>query len=150
MSPTVKTKLQISSPAFKHEGYIPKEYTCDGSGIRPELTIKGLPTDTKSVVVIAEDPDAPGGIFTHWLAWNIPPAETIQSNSVPGQEGKNSKGTLGYVPPCPPSSVHRYFFRVYALDRLLDMKRIYAKAQLELAVNEHSIAQGELIGRYQK
>jgi len=146
----IKTTLAITSPSFEHEGLIPREHSCEGSGKSPELNIGGLPLDTKSLAIIVEDPDAPGGIFTHWLTWNIPPAETIQAGAKPGQEAKNSKGTMGYTPPCPPSGVHRYYFKVYALDTLLDMRKSYDKASLELAIDKHAIAYGELMGRYQK
>jgi Raf kinase inhibitor-like YbhB/YbcL family protein len=146
----LKTKLGISSPSFKHEGWIPKEYSCEGSGMNPGLTIEGVPTDAKSLCIIVEDPDAPGGIFTHWLAWNIPPAETITANSVPGQEGLNSRGETGWTPPCPPSGAHRYYFRVFALDKLLDINKKYDKLSLEHAIEGHVIAFGELMGRYQK
>jgi len=145
-----KTKLEISSPSFKHEGWIPKEYSCEGAGKNPELTIGDIPHDAKTLAIIVEDPDAPGGIFTHWLAWNIPPAEKISANSVPGQEGLNSRGQMGWTPPCPPSGAHRYFFKVFALDKLLDMNKKFDKLSLEDAMDGHIVAYGELMGRYQK
>jgi Raf kinase inhibitor-like YbhB/YbcL family protein len=146
----VKTVLEITSPSFKHEGWIPKVYSCEGEGKRPELTIGGVPHEVKSLCIIVEDPDAPGGIFTHWLAWNIPPAETITTDSTPGQEGLNSRGAMGYTPPCPPNGVHRYFFKVFALDKILNMSGKFNKLSLEHAMEGHVIAYGELMGKYQK
>jgi Raf kinase inhibitor-like YbhB/YbcL family protein len=116
METAVKTILSVSSPAFEHEGFIPMDYTCEGSNKRPDLIIRGIPEEAKSLAIIVEDPDAPGKIFDHWLVWNIPPADTIPTNVVPGLEGKNSKGKIGYTGPCPPSGTHRYFFKVYAVD----------------------------------
>jgi len=144
----VKTILEVTSPAFDHEGFIPKEYSCDGPGYSPELNIGGLPLETKSLAIIVEDPDAPKGLFTHWLVWNVPPADVIQSNSKPGQEAVNSAGTVGYTPPCPPSGTHRYYFKVYALDTLLDMRKNFDKTALEQEISEHVIAYGELMGRF--
>ena len=146
----VKTVLEISSPAFNHEGWIPKEYSCEGAGKSPEIRIESIPDEAKSLCIIVEDPDAPGGIFTHWLTWNIPPSEKITANSVPGQEGLNSRGQIGWTPPCPPSGVHRYYFKVHALDRLLDINDKFDKLSLEHAMEGHVIAYGELMGRYQK
>jgi Raf kinase inhibitor-like YbhB/YbcL family protein len=146
----IKTVLEISSPSFKQDGWIPKEYSCEGEGTNPELRIGSIPNDAKSLCVIVEDPDAPGGIFTHWLTWNIPPAETITANSTPGQEGLNSRGSMGYTPPCPPSGAHRYYFKVYALDRLLDMNQKFDKLSLEHAMEGHVIAYGEMMAKYQK
>lgn len=146
----VKTVLEISSPAFKHEGWIPKDYSCEGAGKNPELRIDSIPNDTKSLCIIVEDPDAPGGIFTHWITWNIPPAEKIAANSVPGQDGLNSRGQIGWTPPCPPSGTHRYYFKVHALDRLLDINKQFDKLSLEHAMEGHVIAYGELMGKYQK
>lgn len=146
----IKTVLEITSPAFKNEGWIPKEYSCEGKGGHPELTIDSIPHDAKSLCIIVEDPDAPGGIFTHWIAWNIPPAETITANSVPGQEGLNSKGQIGWTPPCPPNGTHRYFFKVYALDTILDLNKQFDKLSLENAMGAHVIAYGEIMGKYKK
>lgn len=146
----IKTELGIRSPAFKQDGWIPKEYSCEGLGVNPELTIDGIPDDVKSLCIIVEDPDAPGGIFTHWITWNIPPSQKITANSVPGQEGLNSKGKMGWTPPCPPNGVHRYFFKVFALDKILDMNKSYDKLSLEHAMAGHVVAYGELMGKYQK
>ena len=145
-----KTKLSISSPSFKHEGLIPKTYTCEGTNINPPLIIEGIPEETLSLAVIMDDPDAPGGTFDHWLVWNIPPVKVILENSSPGLEGMNSRGELGYAGPCPPSGTHRYFFKVYAVNILLETRKGASKEKLEFALQDHTIAYGELIGLYKK
>jgi Raf kinase inhibitor-like YbhB/YbcL family protein len=145
-----KTKLSVNSPSFKHEGLIPKTYTCEGTNISPPLIIEGMPEETLSLAVIMDDPDAPGGTFDHWLVWNIPPVKVIHENSSPGLEGMNSMGELGYAGPCPPSGTHRYFFKVYAVNMLLDTQRGASKEKLEFALQNHTIAYGELIGLYKK
>ena len=150
METTVKTKLNISSPSFKHEGLIPRAYTCEGSNINPPLIIEGIPEDARSLALLVDDPDAPVKTFDHWLVWNIPPVKVIPENSRPGLEGMNSKGELGYTGPCPPSGTHRYFFKVYAVDMLLDTQKGSNKEKLEFALAKHTIAYGELIGLYEK
>jgi Raf kinase inhibitor-like YbhB/YbcL family protein len=145
-----KTKLNISSPSFKHEGLIPKTYTCEGSNINPPLVIEGIPEEARSLALIVEDPDAPGGTFDHWLIWNIPPVKLIPENARPGLEGINSKGQLGYTGPCPPSGTHRYFFKVYAVNVLLDTQKGATKEKLEFALKNHTISDGEMIGLYKK
>lgn len=145
-----KTKLSVSSPSFKHEGLIPRTYTCQGSNISPPLVIEGLPEETHSLALIMDDPDAPRRTFDHWLVWNIPPVKVIPENSRPGLEGTNSKGELGYTGPCPPSGTHRYFFKVYAVNMLLDTQKGASKEKLEFALENHTIAYGELIGLYSK
>jgi Raf kinase inhibitor-like YbhB/YbcL family protein len=150
METTVKTKLSISSPSFKHKGLIPRTYTCEGANINPPLVIEGIPQDTRSLALIMDDPDAPAGTFDHWLVWNIPPVKVIPENSRPGLEGLNSRGELGYIGPCPPSGTHRYFFKVYAVNMLLETQKGASKEKLEFALQNHTIAYGELIGLYKK
>jgi Raf kinase inhibitor-like YbhB/YbcL family protein len=146
----VKTILSISSPAFEHERYIPKEYTCEGAGKNPPLNIMGIPEDAKTLALIVEDPDAPGGIFDHWVVWNIPLTESIQAGTVPGIEGVNSKGKIGYTGPCPPSGTHRYFFKVYAVNTLLEVEKGADKRKLQYVLQNHVLAYGELTGLYKK
>jgi Raf kinase inhibitor-like YbhB/YbcL family protein len=143
-----KATLQISSPVFEHEGNIPMEYTCEGKNINPPVTIKGIPKQAASLVLIIEDPDAPGGVFDHWIVWNINPTETIGEDILPGITGKNSKGEYRYTGPCPPSGTHRYFFKVYALDTFLDLGDDADKKVVELALQDHILAYGELMGLY--
>lgn len=141
--------MELNSPAFANNTNIPDVYTCKGAGVSPPLTISGVPTGTQSLALVVVDPDAPGGNFTHWTVWNISAATTvIKENSLPSGalQGMNDAKTLGYTPPCPPSGTHRYFFKLYALNRQLALEqgaRAYAaKASLE----GHVLAKAELIG----
>jgi Raf kinase inhibitor-like YbhB/YbcL family protein len=146
----VKATLGISSPDFKHEDYIPMKYTCEGTNINPPVDIKEIPKETVSLVLIMEDPDAPGGIFDHWVVWNIHPTEAIKENSLPGITAKNSRGEYSYTGPCPPSGTHRYFFKVYALDTMLDLDDDADKKMVEQALQNHVLAYGEMMGLYKK
>lgn len=143
--------LGISSPAFAPSGSIPQVYTCDGKDISPELVIRDVPRKAKSLVLIVEDPDAPAGVWTHWLLWNIRPgADTIKQGTTPtgAVDGTNDFGEPGYGGPCPPWGTHRYFFKLYALDAVLHISRGSRKPVLERAMKGHVIAHAELIGRY--
>ena len=142
--------LIISSSAFENEGKIPSKYTCDGEGINPPLQIDQIPEGTKTLALIVEDPDAPGRTFDHWLVWNIPLTNSIKENSNPGINGTNSGGKTGYYSPCPPSGYHRYYFRVFALDRSLDLKAGENKTTLKTAMEPHILAKGSLMGRYKR
>ena len=149
--PTTKTQtLTISSSEFENEGNIPSKYTCEGDGVNPPLAIANMPETTKSIAIIAEDPDATRGTFDHWLVWNIPPAESIKENNNAGTAGKNSSGKIGYYPPCPPSGSHRYYFHVYAVDVEIDLKAGADKPSLKKAIEAHIIAEGTIMGRYKK
>jgi len=143
-------RMKITSSAFREGESIPSKFTCDGGDTSPPLQIADVPSAAKSVVLIADDPDAPGGLFTHWLVWNIlPEANSIAEGSAPkGLQGTNDFGKSGYGAPCPPSGMHRYYFRVFALDRELDLRSGAKRSQLDAAMKGHVIAQGELIGRY--
>jgi len=150
-SPEMKpSSLTISCPLFAHNALIPRKYTCQGENINPAITIGNLPPQTKSLALIVDDPDAPGGNFDHWIVWNIPPGPQIGENSIPGVEGKNDYNITHYKGPCPPSGTHRYFFKVYALDMLLELMAGSGKKALEDAMLQHVIAYGELIGLYKK
>ncbi len=148
--------MKLESPAFTENGMIPSIYTCDGQDISPPLTWEALPTGTQSLALIVDDPDAPGQIFVHWVLYDLPPElrELPQAfadrDTLPGggTQGKNDFGKLGYGGPCPPTGIHRYFFRLYALDRELELQSGATKAQLEAAMNGHILAAAELIGRY--
>jgi len=144
------THLLISSTSFSDQGDIPVDYTCDGKNINPEIIVDDIPAIAKSLVVVVDDPDAPGGSFTHWLIWNIRPKKMILENSVPGIEGKNSFGKINYMGPCPPSGVHRYLFKVYALDALLNIKAGSDRKTLEQAMQDHIVGSGILMGRYMR
>jgi Raf kinase inhibitor-like YbhB/YbcL family protein len=145
-------RLKITSSAFQESGNIPSKFTCDGSDTSPSLQITGGPSGAKSLVLIADDPDAPGGLFTHWLLWNIPPqTNSIADGSAPkGVQGANDFGKTGYRGPCPPPGTHRYSFKVFALDRELELRSGANRSQVDAAMKGHVIAQGELVGRYAK
>jgi len=142
--------LTVTSPAFEPNGMIPAKYTCQGENVNPAIRVTNIPEGTKSLTLIVDDPDAPGSVFDHWIVWNIEPKELITENSRSGTEGKNHYGILHYKGPCPPSGTHRYFFKVYALDQLLDLKEGANKNAVEKAMGKHILATGELIGTYQK
>jgi hypothetical protein len=143
-------KMKITTPAFQEGGNIPSKFTCDGADANPALRFEGVPAEAKSLALIVDDADAPGGLFTHWLVWNIDPTTTtVEENSAPanGVQGKNDFGKSGYGGPCPPSGTHRYFFKVFALDRQLDLAAGSKRAQLDAQMRGHIMAQGELMGR---
>jgi hypothetical protein len=152
----------ITSPAFRHEGEIPQKYTCDGEDLSPPLSWTGLPPETRSLVLIVDDPDAPDPAapqmtWGHWVLYNIPPSTTGLSEGIPSSqlpagtlEGRNDWRRTGYGGPCPPKGRHRYFFKLYALDGLLPDLRQPTKVQLEQAMKKHILAQATLIGMYQR
>ena len=145
--------MKIKTTAFQEGGNIPSKFTCDGADANPPLRFEGAPAEAKSLALIADDPDAPGGLFTHWLVWNIDPKTTsVEENSAPsnGVQGKNDFGKSGYGGPCPPSGTHRYVFKIFALDRQLDLAADSKRAQLDAQMRGHIIAQGELMGRYSR
>jgi Raf kinase inhibitor-like YbhB/YbcL family protein len=142
--------IKVFSSAFESNGTIPRKYTCDGESINPPLEFSGIPEDAESLVLIMDDPDAPKGTFTHWIVWNIEPVAKIGEDSVPGVEGMNSLGKIGYGGPCPPSGTHRYFFRVYALNRQLELKAGAGRKELESEMIGHIIGEGELMGKYNR
>jgi len=143
-------ELTITSPAFENNKLIPPKYTCDGDDVNPTLVIKGIPEETKSLILIVDDPDAPMGTWDHWIVWNIPPTNKIEENSVPGTEGLNDFRKHSYGGPCPPSGTHRYFFKVYALDTKLNLDSNSRKRDVEKAMKGHILAQGELVGLYSR
>jgi Raf kinase inhibitor-like YbhB/YbcL family protein len=150
--------LLISSTAFEAGGRIPLKYTCDGQNMSPPLAWREPPKQTQAFALIVDDPDAPGGVFTHWVLFNVPAITRQLEEGVPAQErvqngawqGKNDFGKIGYNGPCPPrGSVHRYFFTLYATDKLLDLKAGASKQQVFDAMRGHIVAQGQLVGTYQ-
>ena len=143
-------RMKITSAAFQEGGNIPSKFTCDGSDTSPPLQITGVPSNAKSLVLIADDPDAPGGLFTHWLVWNIPPQTNsiAEGSAAKGVHGTNDFGKSGYRGPCPPPGTHRYSFKIFALDRELDLSSGARRSQVDAAMKGHVIAQGELVGRY--
>jgi hypothetical protein len=144
--------LSITSTAFKDQGIIPKKYTCDGQNINPALDISDVPEGTESLVLIMDDPDAPMGLFVHWVEFNIPTSKRLisENSGKLGMQGRNSFGKLGYGGPCPPAGTHRYFFKVYALDTELDLHEGASKSDVEKAMQNHIIAKAALTGRYSR
>jgi hypothetical protein len=148
---TTWAQIKVSSPAFPSGGMIPARFTCKGANGNPPLQIQGTPRAAKSVVLIVDDPDAPGGLFTHWLIWNIDPGTTqLREKSVPtgAVEGTNDFGARGYGGPCPPSGTHRYYFRFFALDQKLDLKSGAKRSAVERACKNHILAHAELMARF--
>ncbi len=143
--------MKITSPAFANNDHIPEKFTCKGENINPQLNFLDVPSPAKSLALIMHDPDAPRpGGFTHWVVYNIPPDTAgVPENSKPlGMEAKNDTGQSGYVGPCPPTGMHRYYFYLYVLDKMLD--NISDKASLEQAMKGHILEQAELIGKFAK
>lgn len=151
-SGTISSSMQITSPAFENNGSIPSVYTCDGADANPPLALSSIPQNAKSLVLILDDPDAPGGTWDHWIVFNIPPTvKEIQENSTPqGVEGMTSWGRPGYGGPCPPSGTHHYHVKLYALDTMLSLTRFATKADVEAAMKDHILAQSELVGLYKR
>ena len=146
-------KMKISSPAFQEGGTIAEKFSKNGQNVSPELRIEGAPAEAKSLALIVDDPDASVGLFTHWLVWNIDPKTTeVAENSAPkgAIQGTNDYPNLGYGGPQPPSGTHRYYFKIFALDRMLDLKSGAKRREVDAAIRGHVIAQGELMGRYSK
>ncbi|MBS1198110.1 MAG: hypothetical protein H6R18_1895 [Proteobacteria bacterium] len=152
--------MTITSRAFAHNEPMPKLYTCEGSDISPPLAWSGVPANTKSLVLIVDDPDAPDPAapemtWVHWLLYNLPASSTglpeaVKSLPVGTLEGINDGQCTGYGGPCPPIGRHRYFHKLYALDVVLPDLKIPTKSALELAMQGHVVAEAQLIGTYQK
>ncbi|MBI2658375.1 YbhB/YbcL family Raf kinase inhibitor-like protein [Candidatus Woesearchaeota archaeon] len=144
--------MKLTSPVFANNGTIPSEYTCDGNDLSPELIIDDVPSNAKSLVLISDDPDAPVGTWDHWVVFNIPAAtKEIQKGKEPkGIGGRNSWGRTGYGGPCPPSGTHRYFFKLYALDIMLNLPQGAAKKDIEKEMQGHIAAKAELMGTYKR
>jgi len=146
------SNMQLTSTAFEQNQLIPSKYTCDGENVSPPLAIADVPEQAKSLVLIMDDPDAPVGVWDHWVAYNIPPGTSLidEGQTPHGIMGKNTRGNLAYGGPCPPDREHRYFFKLYALDSMLDIAEGATKAEVEKAMEGHVIEQTELMGRYDR
>ena len=150
--------LSLSSPAFQEGEDIPITYTGDGQDVSPSLTWGEPPSETQSFALIMDDPDAPGGVFTHWLLFNLPADSRELLEAVPPNElangalqGKNDFGTIGYGGPCPPPGpAHHYRFTIYALDQALDLMTDASRKQVIDAITGHILARGQLTGMYQR
>lgn len=151
-------KIEVRSSAFDEGDKIPADFTCDGADMSPPIEWSGVPVGTKSLAVIADDPDAPAGDWVHWLVYDLPQDLTRLPSGVPeggrlsggGSQGRTDFGAMGYGGPCPPSGTHRYFFKVYALDAMLHLKPGATKKELLQAMQGHVLAEGALMGTYER
>jgi Raf kinase inhibitor-like YbhB/YbcL family protein len=151
-------KLVVTSSAFADGATIPKEFTCDGRNVSPPLNWGDVPAEAKSIALLCEDPDAPGGIWTHWTVWSIPAGsdkKTLAGLGIgagasggEGYQGRNDFGKPGYGGPCPPGGTHHYIFKVYALDTILKPSGDGSRKELLAAMEGHILAEGELVGMY--
>jgi Raf kinase inhibitor-like YbhB/YbcL family protein len=151
--------LKLTSSAFKHEGDIPVQHTCDGEDISPALEWSDVPEETVSLALLCDDPDAPRGTWSHWVLFHIPadvvrlPEGVDKVERLPwgGVQGRNDFGRIGYGGPCPPRGpAHRYFFRLFALDNTPPLEAGANRQALIKAVHDHIVAQAELMGRYRR
>ena len=145
--------LHVSSSAFSEGQSIPEKYTCDGQNVSPPLKWTGAPQSARSVAIIAEDPDAPSGTFTHWVLYDLPAkaTELSEGSSGGGKEGVNGFKKTGYRGPCPPANgAHRYFFDVYALDVDSLGSGGLSKQEVTAAMKGHILAEGQLMGTYKR
>ena len=151
-------EITLKSPAFSQDSMIPDVYTCKGKDISPPLFWSNIPKGTKTISLICDDPDAPIGTWVHWVVYNIPGSAKGLAEGIPCKEvledstvqGKNDFRKTGYRGPCPPFGIHRYYFKIYALDTRLDLKPNATKKELLVAMEGHILAQGQLMGRYKK
>jgi Raf kinase inhibitor-like YbhB/YbcL family protein len=148
--------ITVTSPAFTNGGAIPRDYTCEGRSVSPPISWTAVPPDARSIVVIVDDPDAPGGTFEHMVAYNLPPSQRslpsagAQQPATTGMVARNSAGSTGFAPICPPSGVHHYRFQVLALDTTINRSAGGTTSDIASATNGHVIARGQLTGTYQK
>ena len=153
-----KMDIKITSSAFKDGDMIPSKYTCDGKNISPPLQWDNVPVETKSIALICDDPDAPMGTWVHWVLFDLSPQTKQLPEAVPTDEtladgtrqGVTDFGTTGYGGPCPPGGTHRYFFKIYALDKAIDSVSVIDKKELLKKMERHILAQGQLMGKYKR
>ena len=153
-----KMTVKVTSSAFEQAGMIPAKYTCDGQDISPPLQWDSIPEGTKSIALISDDPDAPGKTWVHWVMWNIPADARQLPENIPtdklladgSMQGITDFQRTGYGGPCPPSGTHRYYFKFYALDTKLDLTNSSTKTDLLNAIQDHILAQGQLMGKYKR
>lgn len=145
-----EANMRLISPEFGNSEFIPRKFTCEGEDISPALIIEQMPASAKSLALIVDDPDAPMGMWVHWVVYNIPIISRIDQGSIPGEQGINDFGRKDYGGPCPPSGTHRYFFKIYALDKELNLKAGLSKKELEKEMQGHILEKAELVGLYKK
>ena len=157
--PPAAAGLRLTSPAFADNGPIPQKYTCDASSISPQIQFSGIPTVAQSLALTLQDPDAPRGVFVHWVIYNMPPTLSGLSEDVPkhagvtgvGTQGLNGAGLAGYTGPCPPAGkAHHYIFTLYALDLKPTLPEGLNADSLKAAMQGHILAQAQWVGLYQK
>jgi len=142
--------MELHSNAFKQEEFIPDRYSCRGEDINPELRWENVPEGTQSFALSLKDPDAPIGTFVHWLVYDInKDSRKIEENTVPGKQVKNNFGKEDYGGPCPPSGIHRYYFRLHALD-VESLGKISSMDEFNKKVEEHTIERAEVMGKFEK
>jgi Raf kinase inhibitor-like YbhB/YbcL family protein len=149
--------MKLTSPAFKHQELMPSVYSCDGKSISPPLDWDNLPDGVKSLALIMDDPDS-SSYYVHWVIFNIPPSSSSLEENITkeairpigSRQGVNGSGRIGYTGPCPPNGTHRYFFKLYALDVLLDLDAGITKEDLVAAMQGHILEQTQLIGLYKR
>lgn len=150
--------MELKSNAFDEGGMIPAKYTCDAENVSPPLSWNSVPDGTKSLALVCDDPDAPVGTWVHWVLFNLPPDSSGLPEHVPPQkelsngarQGSNDFRKIGYGGPCPPGGTHRYFFKLYALDTVLDLQAGNTKAALERAMQGQILAEARLMGTYRR
>ena len=150
--------MTLISPSFEHGGMIPKKYTCDGEDISPPLKWKNVPSGTKSFVLICDDPDAPMGTWVHWVYYDIPANVRslpegilpVENPEIGGTQGINDFKKIGYGGPCPPFGTHRYFFKLYAIDKVLNLPAGLTKEEVLRKIEGHVIGKAVLMGRYSR
>jgi len=159
-----KMAIKITSPAFAEGEMIPKKYSCDGERVSPPLKWENIPEDAKSLVLISDDPDAPAGTWVHWVVYDMSPSinelpediptvellEDIEGLNLTGKQGVNSGHRIGYQSPCPPYGTHRYYFKIFALDTMLNLKPGASKKKVLKTMEGHITAQGQLMGKYKR
>jgi hypothetical protein len=153
LAQAVPHSFKVTSLDFAENTLIPARFTCAGENISPELEIHAVPPGARSLAIIVEDPDAPSGIFTHWVLWNISPDTTkIDRGSAPAGaiQGANDFGKPGYSGPCPPSGTHRYLFHVMALNASLKLSKGASRTELDAALRDHVLATATLLGIFAK
>ena len=158
ISPALKAEIKLTSAAFADNGMMPPKYTCDGDNVSPPLKWEGVPEKAKTLALIADDPDAPSGTWTHWVLFNLSASAKELAENIPPEKqpasvathGTNDFKKIGYGGPCPPSGTHRYFFKIYALDAELALDAGATKDELLKAMDGHVLAEGQLVGKYEK
>ncbi len=151
-------RMELSSLAFENGKMIPANYSCDEADISPPLIFSNIPKDAKSLALVMDDPDAPGGVFVHWVIYDIPPTVTKLPQGLPKvpilpngiKQGRNDFGDIGYGGPCPPKGAHRYFFTLYALSADLNLSAGLTKSQLLDRIRNYIIEESTLMGFYKR